>query len=280
MSQARVWVLGVVAAMLVVVIGGWTLGISPIFTQITEADAQTTTIQSSNATSQAQLATLKSQFAGISGLRNTLDALRLSIPEQQAASTFLNEVNSLSSNAGTLLVSVQISDALLYTSTSTDATGAAGATTATPAPTATPTTTVPTTPIVTSSGLVLIPVVVTVKGSLAQAQSFFGALQTGSRLFVSSNLVISTDPSSGSVTAAITGDVFTLQGSSDPSTGGTTTPTDNSTSTPTPTATPTATPTPTSTPSAKSTSKPTGTGNTGTTGGSTPKPTVTPKPTR
>lgn len=280
MSQARVWVLGVVAALLVIVIGGWTLGIAPIFTQITEADAQTTTIQSSNAASQAQLATLKTQFAGIATLRSNLDALRLSIPEQQAASTFLNEINSLSGNAGTTVLSVTISDATLYTApgAAAAATGTAATSTASPSPT--PATTVPTTPIVTSSGLVLIPVVVTVKGSLAQDQSFLSALQTGTRLFVSSNLVINTDNSSGEVTAAVTGDIFTLQGSSDPSSSGTTTPTDNSTATPTPTATPTAVPTPTSTPSAKSTSKPSGDGNTGTKGESTPTPTVTPKPTR
>jgi hypothetical protein len=284
MSQARIWVLGVVAAMLVVVIGGWTLGISPIVTQITEADSQTTTIQSSNAASQAQLATLKSQFAGITQLQTNLDTLRLSIPEQQAASTFLDEVNSLSSSAGTQLESVQMSDALLYSAPSTAATGAA-TTTSTPAPTASPTPTTPTTPVVTASGLVLIPVVVIVKGTLGDDQSFFGALQTGSRLFVSSNLVISTDPSSGAVLATITGDIFTLQGSSDSTSGGST-PTDNSTSTPTPTATATPTATPTPTPTSSTSSKTsgsgsgssTGTGSGSTTGGPATKPTHTPNP--
>lgn len=285
MSQARVWVLGVVAVMLVVVIGGWTLGISPIFTQITEADAQTTTIQASNATTQAQLATLKTQFAGITDLRTNLDTLRISVPEEQSASTFLNEVNSLSGEAGTTVQSVTISDALLYSAPGAAAAAAAApaaGSTASPAPA--PATTVPTAPIVTASGLVLVPVVVTVKGSLAQDQAFFGSLQTGSRLFVSSNLVISTDNGSGTVTAAITGDIFTLQGSSDPSPTPTTTPTDTSTATPTPTATatPTAIPTPTSTPTAKSTSKPSGSGSGSgsgtTTGGSTPKPKPKPKP--
>jgi hypothetical protein len=270
MSKTRVWVLGVVAAMLVVVIGGWVLGISPIFTQITEADAQTTSIQSANAYSQAQLASLKTQFAGISKLRTNLDALRLSVPEEQAASSFLDEVNALSGKAGTVVQSVTISDATLYTAPPVAGATGTDATTSTPAPSASPATTVPTTPIVTASGLVLIPVIVTVKGTLAQDQSFFGALQTGSRLFVSSNLVISTDASSGTVTSAVTGDIFTLQGSSDPSPSGSSTPTDDSTATPTPTATPTATPTPTSTASSVTKTPKTGVPT------STPTPTATP----
>ncbi|HEX4057420.1 MAG TPA: hypothetical protein VHX87_03770 [Galbitalea sp.] len=272
MSKSRVWVLGVIAAMLVVVIGGWTIGISPVFTQITEADAQTSSIQASNAASQSQLATLKTQFAGISDLRANLDSLRLSIPEQQAASEFLSEVNSLSSSAGTTLQSVTISDATLYSAPGAAA-AAAPATTSTPAPTSSPAPTTPTAPIVTSSGLVVIPVVVTVKGSLSQDQSFFGSLQTGLRLFVSSGLTITTDAASGKVTSSISGDIFTLQGSSDASSSSTSTPTDNSTTTPTPTETPTATPTPTSTP------KPTSTAKSSTSGKPSSTPTPNPSPT-
>jgi len=271
MSKTRTWTLGGIALMLVVVIGGYMLGISPIFSQISAAQSQTTTIQSTNATTQAQLASLKTQYAGISTLQGNLDALRLSIPEAAAASAFINELTALSAVSGVGLQSVAISDATLYTAPTATTPVAGSTATATPAPTTTTTTTTPT---VTSNGLVIIPVVIEVQAPLGNAQEFVQLLQTGARLFVSSNLTLSTSASDGTVTADITGDIFTLQGSSDSATGANT-PKSDSTPTPYATVTPTATPTPTGTASTSSTSK---TGSTSPKTVTPPAPTSTPEP--
>jgi hypothetical protein len=261
-----------IAAMLVVVIGGWMLGISPIVDQINAANSQVTTIEASNQSSQAQLASLRTRFAGIDKLRANLDKLRLSIPEQQAASTFLDEVNSLSAAAGASVQSVIIANATLYTAPAPAATTTTtDGSSASPTPSPTAATTTPTVPSATTGGLVIIPVTVNVQGTLAQDQAFVGALQTGDRLFVSSTLTMSSG--NGLMVTEISGDIFSLQGSSDqPATSSTSTPVY---STATPTATPTPTPTPTATKAAAKS---------GTTGGSTtatvtnPAPTATPTP--
>lgn len=248
MSKTRTWVFGMLAAMLVVAIGGWMLGISPIVDQISAANAQTTSIEASNQSSQAQLASLKLRFAGVNKLRANLDKLRLSIPEEQSASAFLDEVNELSQAAGASVVSVIIANATLYTApTPTPAAGAPATTdtsTATPSPSATAVPTVPAAPTNTAGQLVIIPVTVNVEGTLAQGQQFVKLLQTGQRLFVSSTMTVSSG--GGLLSTSVTGDIFTLQGTSDPVTTKTVTPI-YSTATPTPVPTPTGTTAPSST---------------------------------
>ena len=240
--------------MLVVVIAGWMLGISPVLTQVSAASTQTASIQATNQSSQTQLATLRVQFANIGKLKSKLTSVRLSIPEAQAASIFINEITALGVANGVTLQTATIASATLYAAAppSTAATGSTAAATATP--TAAPVVPTPgAAAATTASGLVIVPVTVSVKGSLAQVQAFVAALQTGQRLFISSGLVLSTDAGTGLVLANVTGDIFTLRGTSDLS------PKTKLTPTPIATVTPTATPTPTATAttsSSKSKSKP------------------------
>lgn len=277
MSTTRIWIFGMVAAMLVIVIAGWTLGISPILTQVTAANSQTATIQTSNTATQTQLASLRVQFAGIDKLRSKLAALRLSVPEAQAASDFITEVTDLAATEGVTVKSVSIANATLYVSPDAAAAvaPAAGTSTATPTATPAPTTPAPATMPTPTGGLVLVPIVVSVSGSFDADKAFVGALQEGSRLIVMSTLGMSTDSGSGGVMAVVNGDIFTQQGTSDV-VSNVKAPTSTSTVTPTATATPTPTPTPTATKAATKTGT---TGGTTTATGTNPAPTDTPTPT-
>jgi Tfp pilus assembly protein PilO len=87
MNQIRTWVVGAVLLVLVIVVGGYLVGISPILTQISAASAQKTTIETSNAVSQSQLASLKVQFAGIGKLKSHCVSQCRSSREPQASST-------------------------------------------------------------------------------------------------------------------------------------------------------------------------------------------------
>jgi Tfp pilus assembly protein PilO len=234
--------------MLVVVVAGWTLGISPLFTQIAAANAQLVTTQASNQSSERQLATLGVQYKNIAKLRTQLDALRLSIPEEQAASVFINEITALGAATGVTLQTVTIATATLYAAP-TAAGAAAGTTdsTSTPSPSPTAATTPTPATTTTASGLVLIPVVITVKGPFESTRLFAGALQTGERLLSVSGLSMTTDSSTGDVTATVTGNIFTMQGTSDPSPATQLVPIPTPTPTATPTVTATATPTPSAT---------------------------------
>jgi Tfp pilus assembly protein PilO len=221
-------------------IAGWELGISPTLTNISAANAQTTTIENTNAASRAQLANLQLQFKGISKFKKSLNKLRESIPENEGASDFLNEISALCGSTGVTLSSITLASATLYVDpTAVAAPPAAADTTTTPAPSAAPTTPAVTTPTV-GNGLVLIPVVILVTGPFDAVRDFVDAAQQGTRLLYSASADISIS-SDGSTTATITGDIFALQGTSDAS------PKQKLAPIPTSTGTPTATPTPTNT---------------------------------
>jgi Tfp pilus assembly protein PilO len=250
LNNARTWIFGLGALIVVVVVAAWTLGISPTLDQVNAANAQVASIQTSNATSEAQLASLKAQFADITTFKSSLDTLRLSIPETEAASAFLNEISVLTAQDGVSVQTLTLEDATIYSAPATTPAATTSDTTSTPAPTApATTTTVPTTTTTTGAGLVLVPISISVVGSLGAVQTFISDLQLGQRLFVSSTTSLVANTDDGSVTATIGGNIFALKGTSDAS------PKTKLIPTPvvTPTATPTPTPTPTSTASTTST---------------------------
>jgi Tfp pilus assembly protein PilO len=268
MSKQRTWMIGTIAAMVAVLVGVYMLGISPILTQISTANSQTATITATNAASQAQLASLKTQFASIGKLKTKLNGLRGSIPEAEGTSTFFNELTALSAAYGVTVTSLTLADATIYVDPAAAASAAAGTTTQTPAPSATPATATVTTPVTTAAGLVLVPVNLSVTGAYAAVQGFIGAVQTGTRLVYVTAMTID-GLSDGSTSAQLTGDMFTLQGTSDVVTKPKLVPT------PTATATPTATPTPT--PTATKAAAKSGSSTAPTTAPTTPP--VTPSPT-
>jgi Tfp pilus assembly protein PilO len=257
MNRDRLWILAAVAGMIVVALGGWFLGVSPIVAQASTADAQLASTRAANTTNDDKLATLKTQYADLGSLQKSLDSLRLSIPEEADASEFLQEITTVGAAHNVKLTSVTIDAATIYQApTSATSTSGTATPTSTPTPTPTPTPTstaaTPTPTAAPTSGLVLIPVVIVVTGTFDNVRSFVGAIQGGSRLYFASSVELNT--ASSLTTGTLTGDIFTVAGTATPSA----TPTPTPTPTPVPTATPTSTPTPSIT--------------------STPEPTTTPDP--
>jgi Tfp pilus assembly protein PilO len=260
MNTNRLWVFGAVIAMFAIAVGGWFVGISPVVAEAAAADQQFASVTQSNSASQAKLVQLKQQYANIDPLQKSLDSLRQSIPEGADASGFLQELDNLSVAEGVTITTVTISSATVYqasgagsAASSAAATGTTSTATPTPAPSPT---TAPATPTSTPSGqFVQIPVLIVVTGSFDAVRNFLGALQTGTRLYFATSVQIG-QSSSGNASGSFTGDIFTLQGTSDAPKS--TTPTGTSTPTPTPTPLPTgtATPTPTGTPTPGVTSTP------------------------
>ena len=263
MTKDRLWIFGGIALVLVIAIGGYFLGISPLLSQATTVAAQTGTITATNAKTQADLASLKTQFAGIGTLKTKLDTLRGSIPETADASTLLNELAAIAAANSATISSVTVGSATLYNASSGDSTTSAPA--ATPTSTASPAApaTSPTTPTVTvGGGLTIVPISVAATGSFAAVNAFEGAVQTGTRLFFITNAQIGGDSGTTESTGTITGYAYTLQGTSDVVSTTPLVPTPDATVTPT--ATPTPTPTATATTSGKTTGTTTTTNGTST----------------
>jgi Tfp pilus assembly protein PilO len=276
MSRDRLWIFGGIALGLVILIAGYTLGISPTLAQAATVSAQTSTISTSNTQSQAQLASLKQQFQHIGTLRSALNKLRGSIPESAGTSPFLNELTVLAAASGVKLNEVTVGDAALYTAPVVAAPATTStATTSTPAPTAAPAATAPAQTV--GNGLVLVPITISAEGPFDSVRDFMGAVQKGTRLYFASAMTIGTDPT-GVSTITLTGDAFTLQGTSDVVTNTKLIPTTDSTATPTPTMTPTPTPTPTKSAAGSTSKSGSTTPTTAPTDPSTPLPTDTPSP--
>jgi Tfp pilus assembly protein PilO len=256
MNTDRLWLVAAVAVMAIVAVAGWFLGVSPIVSSAVAANEQVSTITASNAASLAKVGTLKAQYASIGELQASLDTLRESIPETVNASAFLQELDSLGTAHHVTLKTVTVASATVYQAPA----AAAGSTTtststATPTPTPTPTastttTTVPsTTPTSAAGQFVLVPVVIIVTGSFSDIRDFIGAVQGGTRLYLATSVEITAGTGGEPSTGTLTGDIFTLQGTSTPpASTPAVTPTPTPTSTPTDTAIPTLAPTPTVTP--------------------------------
>src|ERR1700722_11576641 len=111
MSKAQTWIAGAIALVLVIIVGGYMVGISPMLSQISQTNSQTATSQQANAASQAQLASLKVQFAHIGKLKTKLTALRGSVPELAGAPAFLNELLALSAQYGVTVTTLTLANA-------------------------------------------------------------------------------------------------------------------------------------------------------------------------
>jgi Tfp pilus assembly protein PilO len=246
MNIDRIWTIGISGAILIVGVLGWLLGVSPVVAQASAADQQRASIFDSNQASEAKIEVLKKQFAHVGTLQTELDSLATSIPGESNLALFLREIDTLTNQYQVSLKDVSVSSAQKYVPAVVVAPVATGTTgTSTPTPTPSPsasagaTVPAPVVPAGPGARLLVVPVKISFSGSYENVMNLVGALQTGDRLYLVTDLVVKASSASGSsdFQADITGNVYAL-----PSAAGAVVATSTVTHTPTPT--PTATPTP------------------------------------
>ncbi|TXN30302.1 hypothetical protein [Lacisediminihabitans profunda] len=224
MDRNRLWIIGTVAVMLVVVVAGWFLGIQPQLNAASAASQNLTTVKSQNAASERQLVALKSDFKGMGELTKKVTSLRKSVPSSAQLSTFVTEIDSLSSQYGVAVKTITVSDAKAYTPPVTVVAPAPGATpspTPSPSASAAPVVVGPvapeapalvTNPKITAANFIAIPIDVAISGPYSNVLNFVKGLQTGQRLFLVTNLTTappSTKTAQG-VEATVKGLVYVL----------------------------------------------------------------------
>jgi Tfp pilus assembly protein PilO len=260
MNRDRLWSIGAIAGMTVVVLLGWFVGVSPLIAQASAANDQANSLNQVNTASVAKLAMLKQQSNNLSTLQRDLGTLRESIPTGADIPGFLTEINALCAKYNVSLQSVTVNDASIYQAPAAPVvpTTSADGSTATPTPAPSPTTpagtVAPVAPASNVGALVLVPVVISVTGTFTNVMAFTGGIQTGGRLYLANEVAASPGGSGGSqFVGTLTGFVYSLQGTSgelpaEAKPVPTVEPTPTDTSTPVPTETPiptgTATPTP------------------------------------
>lgn len=208
MDRNRLWMIGAVVAMIAVVAGGVLLGVQPQLSAATAADAQRASIVADNASKQAVLEKLKSDYTQLPQLQAQLSDLKASVPSSAQMPEFIDAIGALAVSTHTTISSFTPSDAQPYTppvtapvagaaasgsgstgSTATPSPSPSSSATATPvpaptAPSAPQAPPIVTNPKITPANFVAIPITIGVKGSYSNALAFVDGLQHGRRLFL------------------------------------------------------------------------------------------------
>lgn len=186
MDKKKFWVAGALFAMVVIVGGGWLIGVAPELAALATANQNRASVELANAKNQTLLIRLKRDYQNIDALKKELDSLRAAVPASAEISTFVTALNALANSRQVTVKSISVNDAKPYTPVAE-----APASTPDKAPGA-----AVTNPKITAANFIVIPVQFSVAGDYAKVLDFVNDVQTGSRLFFVSTLSIT-----GSTTA-------------------------------------------------------------------------------
>ena len=225
MDKNRIWMIGSVLAMVLILALGGLLVVQPQLAAAALADEDRVAVEASNAGQATVLKQLRADFAGIDVLRDELAPLTASVPSGTAMPAFVNQLDALASASQVSLAEITVADAVPYAPVVAPVvaapTAAPGSTpSAAPTPTAeeiAPTAGVPpvTSAQITAENFASLEVTIQVSGSYGNALDFVNGLQTGKRLFLVTgySTATSTGPdaaASTDVVATITGLVYVL----------------------------------------------------------------------
>lgn len=175
MDKSRIWIAGAVLSILVLIGGGWVLGIAPQLALAATANTDRAAAVVANARNQLLLAKLKTDYQNIDALKNQLLTLRQAVPQKEDIPSFVTELNTLSSANKVTLKSITVSDAKPYTPISqASGSGMTGS--------------AQTNPKITTSNFVVVPVQITVTGDYGHVLNFVNDVQMGQRLMLVSTL--------------------------------------------------------------------------------------------
>ncbi len=222
MTRNRLYMFAAIAAMLVVAVAGYFVGVQPQLARASTDDAQRQSVVTANASNNEELARLKAQAVKLPEMRDRLAALEASVPSDADMSSFYGELNAVAGATGVTISSITTSDALAYTSpTAAEETTAPAGSTATAEPSSSASASASpsaqaTSPGVTTNGQITasnfsaIPVAVSIDGSFDQALEFARGVQSGARLFLID--AVSSAASSSSTEDGASGTTWTFGG--------------------------------------------------------------------
>lgn len=171
MNKNRMWVIGAVLAIVVVIAAGWFIGISPQLTSASSANNERTSVMAANARNEILLAKLKRDYQNIDALKNQVATLQESVPTSADISSLVTELNTLANVRKVTLKSITVSDAKPYTP-------------AIQAVRKGDTSAAQTNPKITSTNFVTIPVQIGITGDYGKVLDFVNDIQQGRRLFL------------------------------------------------------------------------------------------------
>jgi Tfp pilus assembly protein PilO len=243
-TTTKWWLVGAMLVIALVVLAGFTLGISPKLEEVGVTRATRTAALAQNEAYELQLAALQREFDGLETVQDELAVLRAAIPEGAALPAFIGQLDAIAGRTSVTVTEFSSADAMPYVpvvpapdATAPDATAPDTTVPDTTAPDATapdatapdatapdatvPDTTAPDTdgagsaapsPLVTAENFIAVPVTISVTGSFDAVLDFLEGLQNGQRLMTVTSFSSGT-PSADvpdRVTGQIAGIVYVL----------------------------------------------------------------------
>jgi Tfp pilus assembly protein PilO len=224
-DKTRLWIIGSVLAMAIVVVLGWVVGVQPQLDQASAADQQTAQVDTTNTANAAVLARLKKDSESLPELKKQLKTLSASVPSGLQGDEFTAAVDALAASSGVRILGTEISDGQAYAAPADPAAakpaeGGSSSSTATPSPSATPTPQAAATPspgmppvsspLVDGTNFTVVSVTTTVSGEYANILAFVKALQTGPRLVLVDGIDIGPAASGSGYDAKVSGFLYVL----------------------------------------------------------------------
>jgi Tfp pilus assembly protein PilO len=218
----RLWTIGTVTIMAVLLIAGWFLGAQPLLANASAADAERSSVEAQNVAHEARIAQLLIENKQLPSLEKDFAALDASIPSSSDTSSFISGLNSLAIGAGVQITGITVGNPQAYTVPSSAQVAAPSTDAAAPAPSAAPAPVVtgPQAPTATTNALITpanfvgIQVAVSVAGQYDAVLAFTKGLQSGGRLFLvtgfTSNRSLD-NPDANVVTSTVTGYIYVLR---------------------------------------------------------------------
>ena len=214
----RLWVIGSVTLMLILLVAGWFLGAQTFLDSAARADQERVAIEAQNTAQQAAIVRLTDENKDISSLTTEYEALQASIPSSSNTAGFIQGLNDLASSSGVQVTGITVSESKSYTIPASAVVAPVDESTPAPETTAAPVAAAPvgsvaaTSPLITPANFVGIEVGVDLKGGYPQVLAFVKGLQSGARLVLVTGFTSTTsadDPSI--VTSHVTGLIYVLK---------------------------------------------------------------------
>ena len=127
MSRNRLMLVLAGLAAVVVLAGGFFLGVRPQLDRAAAARSDASSIDATNEVTRAELARLRQQAKTLPQQQSALSALRRSVPSTASASAFISALNATADQAGVKVSSLTVGDAVAYTPPVTVDAGPTGA---------------------------------------------------------------------------------------------------------------------------------------------------------
>lgn len=190
MNNNRIWTIGGVLVIVVVLALGGLLGVKPQLDAMAASNSDREGVESLNRNYSAELARLKEQAANIDQLTAQVAELRRSVPASADLDTFVGELAALQAANGVLVTNYVPTDPAMFVP-SPDIAAAIPAS-------------------VLQDNFVAIPVAITVTGKRDATLNFVKGLQAGDRLVLVSDVNVAAADQKGVTTTTINGLVYVL----------------------------------------------------------------------